>query len=239
MNKTGMNKEESIVKQHLESLGFTDIIHEPGGNIPPDFLIDNKVAVEVRRLNQHYNGNALEDVEYKLIPKIKNLFNIFKATNNFAFVFVDYKRPIRISKKLMNKVKTILKKHLPYITERKSYEICENLKLEFCPATEKQENSYVYGGEYDADAGGAILYETLESLNIIIDEKSRKIKPYFHEYEEWWLALVDYIRIGQYDQDAEEDIRGCFVPPYDNWNKILIISPHLPEYALEFNNNSK
>ncbi len=234
-----MNKEERIVKQHLKSLGFTDIIYEPDGNIPPDFLIDNKVAVEVRRLNQHYNGNAIEDVEYKLIPKINELCHNFKTFGHSSFVSIWYKRPIKINKKLINNVKKTLEEHLPYITEQKKYKICENLKLEFYPGKKKYDYSYMLGMVDDADQSGAILYETLDSLKIIIDEKSKKIEPYFHKYEEWWLALVDYIRIGQYDQDAEEDIRGCFVPPYDNWNKILIISPHLPEYALEFNNNSK
>lgn len=33
--------------------GFNRLVYEPGGNVPPDFLVDGRIAVEARRLNQH------------------------------------------------------------------------------------------------------------------------------------------------------------------------------------------
>ncbi len=66
-----MNREESVVRQYLEHVGFQDIKYEPDGNIPPDFLVGGRVAVEVRRLNQHFNtegkdAETLERLEYSL-----------------------------------------------------------------------------------------------------------------------------------------------------------------------------
>ena len=49
-----MNREEKIAKVYLKSLGFKNVVFEPDGNIPPDFSIDGRIAVEVRRLNQNF-----------------------------------------------------------------------------------------------------------------------------------------------------------------------------------------
>jgi hypothetical protein len=53
-----MKSEERIAENYLTSLGFENVVFEPDGNIPPDFFVDDRIAVEVRRLNQHFfEGN--------------------------------------------------------------------------------------------------------------------------------------------------------------------------------------
>ena len=48
-----MKREEKIANDYFISVGFNKILYEPDGNIPPDFLLNDSIAVEVRRLNQH------------------------------------------------------------------------------------------------------------------------------------------------------------------------------------------
>ena len=48
-----MDHSEKVVFQYLKSRGFINIVYEPDGNIPPDFTIDGRIAVEVRRLNEN------------------------------------------------------------------------------------------------------------------------------------------------------------------------------------------
>ncbi len=48
-----MDTSERIVWEYLLHRGFRDVVYEPEGKVPPDFLVDNRVAVEVRRLNQN------------------------------------------------------------------------------------------------------------------------------------------------------------------------------------------
>ena len=50
-----MNKDEKIANTYLKSLGFQKLEFEPNGNIPPDFTINKKIGVEVRRLNKYFN----------------------------------------------------------------------------------------------------------------------------------------------------------------------------------------
>lgn len=55
-----MNNDEAIVKRFLENQ-FLKVTHEPDRNIPPDFLVNDEIAIEVRRLNQNYtriNGKS-------------------------------------------------------------------------------------------------------------------------------------------------------------------------------------
>jgi len=44
-----MDSSERIVYEYLSSQGFSDVAYEPDGNVPPDFLLNGRIAVEVRR----------------------------------------------------------------------------------------------------------------------------------------------------------------------------------------------
>ena len=52
-NMREMNREEQVAREYLVHLGYHYIVHEPDGNQTPDFLVDGRLAVEVRRLNQN------------------------------------------------------------------------------------------------------------------------------------------------------------------------------------------
>src|SRR5207302_582940 len=55
-----MDKAEMLGRDYLVHLGFSKdtIIYEPDGNIPPDLLVEKRIAVEVRRLNQHWQTDS-------------------------------------------------------------------------------------------------------------------------------------------------------------------------------------
>jgi hypothetical protein len=48
-----MKREEKLAHQYLVSLGQGPVVYEPERNLPPDFLLNETIAVEVRRLNQN------------------------------------------------------------------------------------------------------------------------------------------------------------------------------------------
>ena len=74
-----MNNDEKRVQEYLISKGFNNIIFEPDGNVPPDFVVNTNIAIEARRLNPIFNnGNINEPLDYlshKLVTKIKGIFN--------------------------------------------------------------------------------------------------------------------------------------------------------------------
>ena len=83
-----MKREEKIAETYFKSLGFTNIEFEPKGNRTPDFVIENEIAIEVRRLNQFHNGKPIEKVQYNLIPKIVNQLESFGNGENSKSAFV-------------------------------------------------------------------------------------------------------------------------------------------------------
>ena len=59
-----MNRDESIAETFLKSLGLGTVTYEPDGNISPDFLLDSRIAIEVRRLNENVNvGGQVRGLE--------------------------------------------------------------------------------------------------------------------------------------------------------------------------------
>src|SRR5207249_2318292 len=61
--------------------GYTDVRYEPDGNVPPDFLVNGRIAVEARVLNQHHvsNGRAqgLAIAEIPLRQRVENLLKSY------------------------------------------------------------------------------------------------------------------------------------------------------------------
>lgn len=74
--KRKQNSDELRAKQYLQTLSHTKLEYEPLGNVTPDFLIDGKVAVEVRRLNRNYkskNSGHLVSIDAPIINDIEEL----------------------------------------------------------------------------------------------------------------------------------------------------------------------
>jgi hypothetical protein len=53
-----MNDSEAQALKYLSSLGYSQVVYEPDGRIPPDFLVKGRIAIEVRRLNYNYIDEA-------------------------------------------------------------------------------------------------------------------------------------------------------------------------------------
>jgi hypothetical protein len=54
-----MDETEQRVADYFASQGYSQIVFEPDGNIPPDFCLNGSVAIEVRRLNQTFDDEGL------------------------------------------------------------------------------------------------------------------------------------------------------------------------------------
>ncbi|WP_455757681.1 hypothetical protein [Sulfurimonas sp.] len=140
-----MNRQENFdelrAKQYLQTLKYKKLEYEPLGNVTPDFVIDNKIAIEVRRLNKNYISNEklvhIEDTEIPLVTK--------------------------------------------------------NIE------------------------------ELHENIQLVIDEKNKKIEKNFNLYDEWWLILVDYITHAISSEDFEK-VKKMKLNKH-KFTRVIILSP--------------
>lgn len=107
-----MRPTERLAAEYLHAIGFGDVQYEPDGNIPPDFLADRRVAVEVRRLNQNVvqQDGAMEGLEKTFIPLWQHLSRHLPTlgpskSGESWYVSFDMRRPLErwgVVKPLLN-----------------------------------------------------------------------------------------------------------------------------------------
>jgi hypothetical protein len=234
-----LNHSEKLAGEYLRHCGFQDIRYEPDGNIPPDFLINNTIAIEVRELNQNqitdsgYRG--LDEDAIPLLMRFRKLLTSLGPAQSSESWFVRYKfwRPIPPWKHLQAEVRNCLLdfREKPPQQRRIDIMVDDNFELNFIRATDAHQSFFVFGGYGDHDSGGWVLAETLKNLRICIEEKTMKIARVRHKYPEWWLMLIDYIGYGV--EDCDQKLYREHLAIEHDWNKIILVNPLIPSSGFE------
>jgi hypothetical protein len=218
--------EEQKAEEYLNSLGYKNIVYEHLGNKTPDFFIDDKIAVEVRRLNVNFSTGNIENFEYQLVNNIKNIIEKYECKNFLSSAYISLKlyEPKQLEEKntIANRVNEILDNHVAFITEEKTYKVCDYLSVSFNPTSNK-DTIYRYGGV--ASPCNWIVDSLYQNINLCIDDKVGKIEKNdfnFNSCSEWWLILVDYISYGMGNDDFEE-ILSLNIDK-NKFSKVIILS---------------
>jgi hypothetical protein len=224
-----MDTAEAAAEAYLRSK-YCNVVYEPDGNIPPDFLVEGRIAVEVRRLNQNsgdeegYRG--LEEVSIPLHHKMKNLLKSFGGTaaERSWFVMYRFSRPVPKWNDIASEIRRILLNHIEHPSEGLTeYKVHENFKISVAAGAQKYDSHYRLGSYSDSDSGGWLLAELQRNLEICMTEKARKIAAHRHKYDEWWLILVDHIAYALDELDREIwDDRPI---KRNDWNRVVLIDP--------------
>src|SRR5258708_3953937 len=102
-----MDTAEKHILNHLQYRGYCDIIHEPDGKIPPDFSVEGRIAVEVRRLNADDNTNFRNGKSF--FQSTKNILSSFGPPRASRSWFVSFHFYGELEWKILRpKIKTIL-----------------------------------------------------------------------------------------------------------------------------------
>jgi hypothetical protein len=191
-----MDDSERLVETYLRGIGFTDVRYEPDGNVPPDFLADGRVAVEVRRLNQNYNDDSgrgprgLEETAIPLWRRVRSYLvglGSAPASGESWYVFYRFSRPGPAWKDLKRELDALL---LPFMTSanRQPFETRLALGSEFWIKVFRAPNSkptfFQPAGYSDQQSGGWLIGEIETNLHHCIEEKSEKIEKFRSRYPE-------------------------------------------------------
>lgn len=235
-----MDRSEAHAEAYLRHLGLAPVVYEPDGNVPPDFRVAEGIAVEVRRLNQHYETQdgprALEQDLFPILNGMQSLLAKYvnAGSSRSWFVAYHYRRPVALWRDLKPHVEQLLGQFVtadPVQHER--YRITSSFSLRFHPASEPLEHRFVLGSFSDRDAGGWLLHELQRNVQICAEEKCRKVAPYRHRYRTWWLLLIDQIGYGRRGLDLE--LRAAGVRFDYGWDRVILLNPldHTQAVVLE------
>ncbi len=230
-----MNREEKLADDYLKNI-YNNVLFEPDGNIPPDFLINNDIAVEVRRLNQHkiISGKyqPLDNKSLSIFHSIEKAIESIKSENNNCYIVsIDFEQPIDIrfiKKEIINRLKQFLGNPVPLPCK---IEINDSFSFEIYPAEPKYSSTFILGAMNDLDNGGFILSLLIKNINICIDEKTEKIQRYRNKYRIWWLILIDTIGYGSYKSEINSIKSKLVIDPV--WSKIIILNTLNGEFIAE------
>lgn len=233
-----MDSSEKIANQYLLSQGFKDVVYEPDGNIPPDFLVDGRIAVEVRRLNQHHESNGkhrgLEEVSIPLRERMEKLLDSLGPpdSNGSWFVSFRYERPLDDWKHIEKNLKKFLTSFMNNKNRSQTtYKVSDKFDIQILKASNPHGTFFLLGGYSDHDSGGWLLNEIKKNFELCLEEKTRKIEKFKDKYPEWWLVLIDHIGYGLDDFDRERFHDQVRVE--HDWDKVILIDPRNHERALE------
>lgn len=228
--KVAMDSTEEIVYKYLSNLGIGKPIHEPNGNVPPDFLIGGSIAVEARRLNQNIETESgitgLEEIRYPLRDGIKEFIKTLGPSNTGETWLLVH--TISRPAPKLKRAKQLLRERLTAFAEQNSRTemecvLHEGLKIHLFRAPEAHPEFFVSMGSFDRDSGGFELPEMAKNILICINEKTQKVSDYRDKYKEWWLILVDYIAYGLNESDQVE-LRSMVEVPR-TWDRIVLVNP--------------
>lgn len=229
-----MDKSETLAKTYLESLDFDSVIYEPDGNVPPDFLLDGRIAVEVRRLNQNFTSNGrvkgLEETSMPLKDVIKKLLDAYGSPSDGASYFFSYSysRPLAALKDIKMGVCNFLDAFSDGQREEcVAYRIAPRFEAEVFKATKAQKKKFILGDIVDFNLGGFVVAELYENINHCIVEKSHKVEPYKSKYNVWWLILVDRISNGLCEEEIEA--LSALIVGAEFWSEIVLIPSINPD----------
>lgn len=222
-----MKADERVAEAYLKHRGFAHVVFEPEGKSkPPDFLVDGKIAVEVRRLNQHEaitppgaRPRGLEELAIPLWHNFQKLLaSLGPPTAGVSwYVDISYHRPVPDGRPVQRAVARHLRAFRNSPTQQAmTINVFPSLTLKLFPAGPVYADCFVFAGAGDRDAGGFVTPELERNIGICIDDKTAKTASTRAKYREWWLVLLDHINYARKE--------ALQVPPH-NWDKIILINP--------------
>jgi hypothetical protein len=228
---------ENLARDHLLFRGFTNLEYEPDGNVPPDFLIDKRIAIEVRRLNKNERNSplprGLEKTEIPLLMGFQDLAEEFGHARDEAWwLELTYRRPFPQWRKLKRSAHTFLEAvrdgtlHAP--VERR---IHDNVELKANPGYTGSEMFHLGVLNDDDYDGGWVLEEFERNLRLCIDEKTQKVLAYRSRYPEWWLLLIDYVTYALSEESRAQFKADIHID--HSWGKVIVVSPLNYTYYFE------
>ncbi len=204
---------KSRVFKYLVAHYGENVIFEPDGKVPPDFLVNSKFEVEVRRLNKSFSDKGshegLEQVTIPIFEVCNEVLRSFDARyqGNSYWVSLQFERPLSTSMRQVKKEMEItLETFITSVTTALPCTLFVNPNIRFTIDASDPITGRVFrpAGGTDRNANGWVIPDYQDNLRHCIIEKSAKVSDYLTKYHEWWLYLLDHMGWGLDEKETEK-----------------------------------
>ena len=240
------NEEEQRVQQWLKSQGYTDIRDLSRTNEdPPDFVVDNRIGVEVRRLNWMTDANGKnQGAEGLEKPLEKTISKVLEAVGEppggysveVSCDLLDTSLPEtdeterqvgRAVDRYVKKLNKALQCGRAPVSWEKRLE-CK-LDIHFQPFLTSEPGEFVLMPvEAATHLRGWQIPDSIDNINRCIADKTCKIKDIICCYPEWWLVLVDHNVYTPGNWEAAWDTIRNDLGDTKPWSRIVVLSKTEP-----------
>ena len=249
------NLEEFQARQWLEEQRYSDISDlSKDQRDPPDFLVEGRIGVEVRRLNWMTDTNrrnqGAEELEHALGATIGKILEAAGAPPGGYSVYVscdllhDSLPPKEV---IQEQVRQAVGEYVDFLSKTvrsgkspvsRLTRLRSRLDMHFYPYWPSGTGKFELGQvEVATPMRGWVVQDLVDNINRCIEEKTDKLKERFHLYPEWWLVLVDYniYALGQHDESWQtvRDSLVCTEP----WARIVVLSQTDPRLKVDMISN--
>lgn len=224
-----MNSDEKQAYEFLNANKFKVVDFEPNGkSTVPDFLLQNNIAVEIRRLNKNIeiNGNY-EGIEMKHFTVIEIINFVINSIKEYSYEYsinliiqfqrVNYPKK---TKHLRKEIKNAITSAIEQGSFDKVLNILNCVYIEL-KKVEKEDQFIRIFSIYDRDMGGTVQNVRYESLKIAIEEKEKKVNSINNIYSKIWLILVDHI-FSRVDYTTKQDLHG-FPEIESSFDRVILL----------------
>lgn len=196
-----MNRDEQVVEYYLKSLEIGNVLHEPDGKIPPDFSVDTRIGVEVRRLNQHFitddTAEGLEELFIPFVSAFKEVLESFNSKYQGESYWVSFELNRPFKKRMKNVKKEIYHSLAQFLIDDPpppiTVPVNNEITLLILASNPTPGKMFRFAGGVDKNYGGAVIQMYVDNIRYCLSDKTSKVEPYKSKYAEWWLFLVDYL----------------------------------------------
>ena len=221
--------DEKIAKMWLEMEGYRNIQQPP--NDPPDLVVDDRYAVEVRRLNRMHEVTNKGEEEYLFpvrdaVRKVLDEFNCPSHSGQSWYLYLHYH--IGYDKSLPNEenLKNKLREFLNSFNNSSiiGIPLIDGIDISIQRGPESHPSRFMITDPVDPTTGW-ILAELWNTIPCYIREKTEKVKNSgkVQHFECWWLVLVDHISQGSLNEHQFRSILET-LPLQDLWSRITVLN---------------
>lgn len=204
---------EELARQWLESQeGIERVRYVSDTNDqPPDFVVEDRIAVEVRRLNLMTDATkpnqSVEELERPLESNIRGVLEETRAVPGDYDIHVVqcdlYRASLPDREVTREQVGRVIEEYICILNEalrsqekpvRWKTELECGIVIHLYPTSTPRDGRFVLEPGQVAvlpPSSGHVVQRSIENINRCIVEKSSKIRDKICRFSEWWLVLVD------------------------------------------------